>query len=181
MGSGEKRGGVATGGPRTAPASRVLLFDRLFDFEPQQTEEAQPRRVLRRGAVVDSIRTELLRLLNSRCAASFDVVDGSVRTVLNYGLPDFLALNPTRERDRQRLVRAITDAIRAYEPRLRGPVVIATPHPERPGALSLTVEGTVMLDNLAEAVSFPLLVEARGGAIRPAAPSPDSSTDGTAR
>ena len=152
-------------GPKRGPASRAPLFDRLFDLELRQSQEAQPRRTLSRAQVVDSIQGELVRLLNTRCADTLDGVQTQERTVVNYGLPDFLTLSPTRERDRQQLAQLITEAIRAYEPRLRNPVVIATPHPQRPGVLLLTVEGTLVLDNFAEPVSFPLMIESRGGAV----------------
>jgi predicted component of type VI protein secretion system len=42
---------------------------------------------------------------------------------VNYGLPDFTTLNPTSEGDRQRLGRLIVEAVRAFEPRLRNPLV----------------------------------------------------------
>ena len=113
-------------GPKRGPGSRVPLFDRLFDRDPSQTED-QPRRVLTRREVLDSIRVELARLLNTRCPGTMDDLAGQERTVVNFGMPDFLALSPTTERDRQRLARLITDAVRAYEPRLRGAVVEVAP------------------------------------------------------
>ena len=146
-------------GPRRGPGSRALLFDRLFDLDLRQVEEAQPRRVLRRGQVVDSIRRELLRLLNTRCAETVERLGDEVRTVVNYGLPDFITLSPGSERDRQRLARLIADAIRAYEPRLRNPVVVASAEPGRPGVLAIGVDGMLVIDNLAEPVSFPLVIE----------------------
>jgi type VI secretion system lysozyme-like protein len=144
-------------------------LDRLFDFEPRQTEEAQPQRVLRRAQVVDSIRTELVRLLNTRCAETIDRLPGQDRTVVNYGLPDFLTLKPRNDRDRQRLASLVGDAIRAYEPRLRNPSVTATTLPGTQSALLLAVEGTVVLGELSEPVSFPLMITERGTTVAVAA------------
>jgi len=164
MGSREERGGVAAGGPKRGPGGRVPLFDRLFDLD-RSHQEAQPRRVLARREVLASIRAELARLLNTRCAGPIDGLGDQERTVVNFGLPDFLTLSPTTDRDRQRLARLITDAVRAYEPRLRAPVVEVAPLAGRAPRLQLTLHATLELDHLAEPVSFPLAIDERGGAI----------------
>jgi type VI secretion system lysozyme-like protein len=118
--------------------------------------------VLRRAQVVESIRTELVRLLNTRCAATLERLPGQERTVVNYGVPDFLTLKPRSDRDRERLASLIGDAIRAYEPRLRSPAVTAMPHPGQPSVLLVTVEGLLQIGQLAEPVSFPLVIGERG-------------------
>ena len=151
-------------GPKRGPGSRVPLFDRLFDLQLSQ-QETQPRRVLARREVLGSIRAELSRLLNTRCADTIDHLAQQERTVVNFGMPDFLTLSATREADRQRLAHLVTEAVRAYEPRLRSPVVEVVPHPDRYFSLLLTLHATLDLDNLAEPVSFPLVIEERGGAI----------------
>ena len=165
-----------TEGPRRGPGSRVPLFDRLFDLQLSQ-QETQPRRVLARREVLESIRKELSRLLNTRCADTIDHLAGQERTVVNFGMPDFLTLSASREQDRQRLAHLVTEAVRAYEPRLRGPVVEVVPHPDRSFSLLLTVYATLELDHLAEPVSFPLVIEERGGAISVGA-QPDDGAGG---
>jgi type VI secretion system protein ImpF len=156
---------VTVEGPKRGPAARAPLFDRLFDREPRLQDEPQQRRLLERDRVVASIGAEVSRLLNTRCAGSMEQIAGEERTVLNYGLPDFSALSPTAERDRERLARLIADAVRAFEPRLRNPVVRVSADPREGRVLRVVLEGLLVLDNLIEPVSFPLVIAERGGAI----------------
>jgi type VI secretion system lysozyme-like protein len=154
-------------GPRRGPAVRAPLFDRLFDRAPRDQNDVQ-HRILERDRVVESIGLELSRLLNTRCAGSMEHLADEERTVINYGLPDFSALSPTTERDRERLARLIADAVRAFEPRLRNPIVRVTPDQRESRVLRVVVDGMLVLDNLMEPVSFPLVIAQRGGAIEPA-------------
>jgi len=135
------------------------------DADPRHHEEAQPRRVLTGAQVQASIARELARLLNTRCVETIGALGGEERTVVNYGLPDFYTLNPTSDGDRERLARLIVEAVRAYEPRLRNPAVTVARDPAQPRALRLVLAGMLVLDNLNEPVSFPLVIEHRGGTI----------------
>lgn len=170
MGSVEKRGRLI-GGPLRSPGTRVPLFDRLADHEPRQ-EETQPRRVLAHGDVHESIRRELFRLFNTRCAARIDEVAGRDRTVIDFGVPDFGTLNPTSERDRQQVARLLVDAVRAFEPRLQQPRVEVQVRTGTPGILDIRLDAELQLDALLEPVSFPFTVEWAGGGVRVTAPPP---------
>jgi type VI secretion system lysozyme-like protein len=118
-----------------------------------------------RDRVIESIRGELSRVLNTRCSEPIDRLSGQERTVMNYGLPDFFTLSPTSDGDRQRLGQLIVDAIRAYEPRLLNPLVAVAVDPGQPRALRIVLEGTLVIDHMMEPVAFPLAIESRGGAI----------------
>ena len=168
MGSRDEHRGVGVEGPKRGPRSRAPLFARLQDDEPRLREEAHPQRVLTRDRVIESVRGELSRLLNTRCSDTLDALQGQERTVANYGLPDFFTLSPTNDGDRQRLARLIVEAVRAYEPRLRNPLVDVTPDRANGRALRVTVTGTLVVEQLTEPVSFPLVIAERGGAIRQA-------------
>jgi type VI secretion system protein ImpF len=163
-----------TEGPKRGPRSRVPLFGRLFDDEPRRREEAQPRRVLTREKAVESIRLELSRLLNTRCSATIEGLEGQERTVANYGLPDFFTLSPTSETDRRRLARLIVEAVRAYEPRLRNPLVDVSADPRNSRVLRVTLDGMLVVGHLSEPVSFPMVIEKRGGTIREEPVTPES-------
>jgi type VI secretion system lysozyme-like protein len=163
MGSRDEPAGVE--GPRRGPRARAPLFSLLFDHEPRQREEAQPRRVLTREHLVESILGELSRLLNTRCSTTMAGLEGQERTVMNYGLPDFTTLNPTSEGDRQRLGRLIVEAVRAFEPRLRNPLVEVKADAANGRVLRVRVDGMLVMEHLSEPVSFPLVIEERGGAI----------------
>jgi type VI secretion system lysozyme-like protein len=168
MGSRDEHRGVGVEGPKRGPRSRSPLFARLRDDEPKRHEEAQPQRVLTRDRILESVRGELSRLLNTRCSETIEGLQGQERTVLNYGLPDFFTLSPTSDGDRQRLARLIVEAVRAYEPRLRNPLAEVTPDTTNGRALRVMLSGLLIVEQLSEPVSFPLLIAERGGAIRPA-------------
>ena len=153
------------------PGLRLPLLDRLADREPG--EEAQPKRVLSRVDIMTSIRAELSRLLNTRCPVRIDTLRGQERSVVNFGMPDVLTLNPTSDADRQRLASLIAEAVRAYEPRLRNPVLEVTQDPRQPRSLRIVLDATLVLDNLAEPVSFPFVVEERGVYVVESAPADD--------
>ena len=159
MGSGGKRRGLVEG-PVRRPGLRLPLLDRLADREPG--EELQPKRVLSERDIKASILAELSRLLNTRCPVRIDALRGQERSVVNFGMPDVLTLNPTSDADRQRLASLITAAVRAYEPRLRNPVLEVAIDPARPRALRVVLQAMLVLDHLSEPVSFPLVVEERG-------------------
>jgi len=124
--------------------------------------------VLTRDRILESVRGELSRLLNTRCSETLEGLQGQERTVANYGLPDFFTLSPTKDGDRQRLARLIVEAVRAYEPRLRNPLVDVAPDSSNGRALRVTLSGMLVVEHLTEPVSFPLVIEERGGAIRQA-------------
>jgi len=165
MGPRAQHPGLSPEGPKRRPGTRLPLLDRLVDADPRHHEEVQPHRVLTGGEVQASVRRELARLLNTRCVETLDALGGQLRTVVNYGLPDFFTLNPTSDGDRERLSRLIVEAVRAYEPRLRNPSATVAVDPQQPRALNIVLSGMLLLDNLLEPVSFPLVIQYRGAAI----------------
>jgi type VI secretion system lysozyme-like protein len=166
MGPRTQHAGLIPEGPRRRPGTRLPLLDRLVDADPRHHEEVQPRRVLLGAEIQSSIRQELARLLNTRCVETIDALGGQERTVLNYGLPDFCMLNPTSDGDRERLARLIVEAVRAYEPRLQSPAARVSVDPEQPRALRIALAGMLVLDNLLEPVSFPLVIAYTGATIQ---------------
>ena len=165
MGPRAQHPGLSPEGPKRRPGTRLPLFDRLVDADPRRHEEVQPQRVLTGGEIQASIRRELVRLLNTRCVETLGALGGQQRTVLNYGLPDFSTLSPTSDGDRERLARLIVEAVRAYEPRLRSPTAMVAVDPQQPRVLRVVLTGMLVLDNLQEPVSFPLVIEHRGATI----------------
>jgi type VI secretion system lysozyme-like protein len=164
MGSRAQHSGLSEG-PKRRPGTRLPLFDRLVDADPRLHEEVQPHRVLTGAEIQASIRRELSRLLNTRCVETLDALGGQERTVVNYGLPDFFTLSPTSDGDRERLARLIVDAVRVYEPRLRNPSARVMVDPQQTRALLVVLDGMLMLENLLEPVSFPLVIQHRGAMI----------------
>ncbi len=137
---------------------RDLLFHR-FDNAAQSSQLS--------GYVEDemvddvaSVVREVTLLLNTRSPLSASASAALPRrTVLEYGLADFLHLSPVSMDDAKQLARFIREAIVAYEPRLQvDNVVIDTPRPCR-DAVYAVISGQVRKRDLSIVpVHFPVQV-----------------------
>ncbi|WP_321843975.1 type VI secretion system baseplate subunit TssE [Paraburkholderia bannensis] len=116
------------------------LFERLADdapFDAHERTDAMAARRLDAQGLRDSVRAELLRLLNTRRGRSMR----ETADVLHYGLPDWSALSAARAGDRSTLERDVAQAIRAFEPRLAAPRVTIEPDADAPWRLCLRIAG----------------------------------------
>ncbi len=120
--------------------------------------------VFDRAALAASVRTELLRLLNTRRAIR---PPGTALTILDYGIGDWTALQAQRLDDRRALTRDIRSAISHFEPRLHLAEVDIQPSNEHPQRLQIRLSGMLgqgnqqwpavfVLDNLAGTVEVRL-------------------------
>ena len=92
----------------------MLFFDRLCAADSVPAQKQTPVA----GDLRDSLRRELLRLLNTRnglSRAQFLACEGSV---LHYGLPDLLGLCPQSDADLQGVSQLVEHGIHLFEPRL---------------------------------------------------------------
>jgi type VI secretion system protein ImpF len=131
------------------------LFERLIDEEPNQPIEQQPLRVLGKEQLAESVRRELLILLNTRSSSLEQPEHGW--TVLEYGLQDFSGLYTYGSRDD--IARIITRAIEQYEPRLQNPRVTVETRDGLEHSLAVRIEGSLVMGTVTEPVSFPLMSE----------------------
>ena len=143
-------------------AARASLFDRLIDLDPATPEERQPLRVLDLAALKESVRGELERVLNTRCARPAQALEAQGRSILDYGVPDMSALCPQNADELQRLTRLIAQAVNAFEPRLRQVRVGVEPDVQ-PRALRLRIDAVLATEDVAEPVSFPVLLMSKSG------------------
>lgn len=119
------------------------LFERLVDdapFDAHESVDELAARTLDAAGLRASVRSELLRLLNTRRGTP-----RMPRTpdVLLYGLPDWSGQSAARAEDRAVIEREVAEAIRAFEPRLRGPRVKIEPDAAAPWRLCLRIRGTL--------------------------------------
>ena len=153
--------------PKKVEGGRALLFERLAGGEqPAAREGARPFRVHETASMKESVRRELVRLLNTRSSAGINSrAPGGEMSVLDYGVPDFTALSALSGDDRAKLASAVAQAITAFEPRLRD--VRVTPEGMRSNdrALILRLDAMLVVGEHAEPVSFPLLVRAGTGEV----------------
>jgi type VI secretion system lysozyme-like protein len=112
-----------------------------------------------------SICEEVDHILNTRSFVPFSMVDvEEQRTVLTYGLADFLHLSPQSRQEAIELSNMIKKTINAYEPRIRvSTVSIELPRPQR-GALFAKIEAVVCAAECPEKnMTFPVYVGDAGG------------------
>jgi predicted component of type VI protein secretion system len=87
-------------------------------ISPEGNQDHEERRVLERDDVDDVILAVEI-LLNTRSPLSLTVCTNlSRRTVIDYGLPDFLHLSPLSRAASYQLAGVVKDTIDAHEPRL---------------------------------------------------------------
>jgi type VI secretion system lysozyme-related protein len=92
---------------------RAPLFDRLASNDEARLARTE---VFDRQALSESVREELLRLLNTRRAQRSRLKQ---MTVIDYGIVDWSGLYADRSDDRLKLAREIRLAIAHFEPRLQ--------------------------------------------------------------
>jgi type VI secretion system lysozyme-related protein len=107
-------------------------------FERLATSEVDTQHVFDLQDLLDSVRTELLRLFNTRRGPRALT---SPPSILDYGLADWTALQQQRSDDRRQLVREVREAINHFEPRLKLGEVQVNPVPDHPQQLSIRLLG----------------------------------------
>jgi type VI secretion system lysozyme-like protein len=144
---------------RSTQGARALLFDRLVDLDPSDPVEQRPLRVLSLEEMLESVRRELERLLNTRSPTPPEELEGREWTVLDWGLPDYSGWYTRSAVSQERLARLIEATIRAFEPRMIDPHVIVKPTEGNDRMLIVHIDGAVRVGTMLEPVSFPLALE----------------------
>lgn len=97
------------------------LFDKLFDDAPKVACESNPLRRLNIEQLKESVARDLESLLNSRrgpCAQLDDYPLAS-RSVLGFGILDFVGMSLSNPADCHRICRTLEETIHCHEPRLK--------------------------------------------------------------
>lgn len=146
-------------------ASLVPLFDRLAGM----SHAASDGRLLDGGGLQHSLQLDLLRLLNVRNALSIhDFLNGDP-TVLDYGLPDMLALSPQSDQDLDLWALVLERCLALYEPRLSHVQIKVHADPVRPYAAHAAIAAVVALGQQLCRVNFNVALDARSAALQAAA------------
>lgn len=143
---------------------RAPLFDRLVE-KSRDSEEPRPLRTpLNREGLLESVRRELERLLNTRSSLPVDRLEEREElTVLEYGIPDLSAFSSGKPEDQVRLAAAVARAVSAFEPRLRAPRVSVLGLEDHERSLALSIDATLVGDPVAEPVSFRTVLGIKSG------------------
>jgi type VI secretion system protein ImpF len=138
------------------------VLDRLLDNEPHVSKEPPSSRTQDLRALQAAVGRDLEALLNSRREALEDLPNDFVelnRSLMIYGLPDLTSLSLLNQADRNRVRRAVENAIAIFEPRLsRVRVALEAPR-EHDRGLRFRVDALLRVDPTPEPVSFDAVLQ----------------------
>lgn len=137
------------------------LLDRLTDLEPREAADPPLTRAASIRQLKTSLRRDLEWLFNTRANPDtpMDLAE-VVRSVYNYGLPDFTHLSLGSNRDRTVLQKRMELAISYFEPRLTGITVRLLENSYEPGrAIRFQIDGMLKMDPAPEHISFDTLLD----------------------
>lgn len=141
----------------TPAGSLVPLFDRLCG-EPDASADG---RVLDADGLRHSLQLDLVRLFNVRNGMSIAQFLGDAPTVLDYGLPDTLALSPQSAADLALWQQVLARAIALYEPRLSRVTVRVAPDAGNPTAARVAIAAAAVLGRQLCQVQFDVVLDDR--------------------
>lgn len=153
--------------PRTEDDAgvRISVLDRLIDYDPGLSHEADPSRPKSLRQLRDSVRRDLEWLLNTRqveLALDPDLKEVN-RSVAAYGLPDFSLLNAHKTDDQKEIRRQLEDTIRFFEPRLEGVVVNFQPSESTDRLMHFRINARLKVDPEPEPITFDTVVQTGNG------------------
>lgn len=137
------------------------LLERLFDDQP-----GSPADHLVRGwsleQLKDSVALDVEALLNSRCAFPVARLAGYSevkRSMLSYGMVDFVGMSLANPNDREAICRSIAAAITEHEPRLQHVQVRLTLDDSSTQRLHFGIQALLIANPASEPVSFDALLQ----------------------
>jgi type VI secretion system protein ImpF len=135
---------------------------RLLDDEPGTEREPIPNRFQNLRELKKAVTRDLEDLLNTRqemleeLPSEFAEVS---RSLVSYGLPDFTSFSLLSKHDRNRIRRAVEQAIANFEPRLARVNVTLEPPRDHDRALRFHIEALLRLEPAPELVTFDAVLQ----------------------
>jgi type VI secretion system protein ImpF len=145
--------------PRLYKGQLTPLFERLVENHPPAQE---PLRSYEIQDAAESVRREVERVLNTRCATTSG--GNLAQTVIQYGVPDFTHISVANTLDLLALSRQLTQAVQSFEPRLANVYVELQPDPKNPNGAIGHIHAKLQIRMVSEAVCFPLALGRHGKA-----------------
>ena len=138
------------------------VLDRLLDDEPGTEREPIPNRFQNLRELKKAVTRDLEDLLNTRqemleeLPSEFAEVS---RSLVSYGLPDFTSFSLLSKHDRNRIRRAVEQAIAHFEPRLARVNVTLEPPRDNDRAVRFHIEALLRLEPAPELVTFDAVLQ----------------------
>ena len=133
------------------------VLDRLLDDEPDVLHAPLAYRFQNVRQIKTAVTRDLEALLNTRQEALHDLPPEFIevrRSLLTYGLPDFTTFTLLSQTDRNRMRRALEQAIATFEPRLdRVRVILEPPRPHEQ-VLRFRIEALLRVEPAPELITF---------------------------
>jgi len=138
------------------------LLDRLLDDDPEVSKEPVTSRIQDLRAYEGAVARDLEALLNSRHETLEELPSEFVevnRSLVTYGLPDLTSLSLLSQDDRNRIRRAVEQAITVFEPRLLRVRVALEASRERDRGLHFRIDALLRVDPTPEPVTFDAVLQ----------------------
>jgi type VI secretion system lysozyme-like protein len=145
--------------PRPIPGAKAPLFDRLLDDGPDVRQPVSSNRALNAHNLRESVRADLVRLLNTRTNLRGHIREIARGTVLDYGIPDLSPISAASEQQRIGLAKVVEQVISTYEPRLRKVKVLIQTDKADPRKLIGVIYADLIIGSVVEPVYFPLALD----------------------
>jgi type VI secretion system protein ImpF len=137
------------------------VLDRLLDDSPV-TPAARPRsRGQQLAELRAAVRRDLEALMNAhqRCRSTPPELKELPRSLIEYGIPDFLTANAGAEDAREEFRDAVEEAIRRFEPRFKLVKVTLLEQTKTDRTLRFHIEALMYAEPAPEHVSFDSLLD----------------------
>lgn len=138
------------------------LFERLCDDTPSRKNDAGYQRRWSTDELRESVARDLESLLNSRIALYAENLDSfpeSQKSILSYGMTDFVGMSLANPSDRDDICRALEQAIAYHEPRLHSVKVSLETNRTTVGCLRFGIKAVLHVNPTSEPVSFDALLQ----------------------
>lgn len=132
------------------------LFEKLCDDGREERAHTSMERLK------DSVARDVEALLNTRCGlpeAALQAYPHSRRSLLSFGLKDFVSMCLASQGDRQSICDDIRMALRVHEPRLRDPVVAVSSGGALGQRLHFAIQAVLVAAETNEVVSFDAVLQ----------------------
>jgi type VI secretion system protein ImpF len=144
-------------------AVTLSVLDRLIEDDSHEPHLSRAQSLRR---LKDALRRDLEWLLNTRSIAipPDERLRELNKSAYVYGLPDFTAYSLASPKDQAKLLRALTNAVKHFEPRLANIKIIDLGEPDiRTRTLRLRIEALLLIDPAPEQISFDTVLELASG------------------
>ena len=141
------------------------LLDRLIDMEPTASKDPPKSRFTGVQELKAGVRRDLEWLLNTRSHGDETVSEDAEvrRSVVFYGMPDILGLDPKTPAERKRLVKSLETAIRRFEPRFLDLKITLEPVDEIERQVKFRVEAKLDMEPAPEPIIFDTVIASGSG------------------